>query len=59
MAKLTIRKTVSGVLLVAAVNYVMAVIVSATAAAIVVQTAGAIISAKFLAIATALKRASF
>jgi len=53
------RKTVSSVLLVAAINYVMVVIVSATAAAIVVQTASAIISEKFLAVATALKRASF
>lgn len=59
MAKRAIRRTVSSVFLVAAINYVMVVIVSATAAAIVVQTASAIISEKFLAVATALKRASF
>lgn len=59
MAKRAIRRTVSSVFLVAAINYLMVVIVSATAAAIVVQTASAIISEKFLAVAAALKRASF
>ena len=49
----------SSVFLVAAINYVMVVIVSATAAAIVVQTASAINSEKILAVAPGLKRASF
>jgi hypothetical protein len=42
-----------------AINYVMVLIVTATAAAIMVQAVSATVTAKFLAIATVLKRMSF
>jgi Flp pilus assembly pilin Flp len=59
MTKHTIRRTVSSVLVAAAINYVMVLIMIATAAAIMVQTVSATVTAKFLAIATVLKKASF
>lgn len=49
----------SGALVATAINYVMVLIVTATAAAIMVQAVSATVTAKFLAIATVLKRTSF
>lgn len=59
MTRRTIRGTVSSVLAAAAINYVMVLIVTATAAVIMVQAVSATVTAKFLAIATVLKRTSF
>jgi acyl-coenzyme A thioesterase PaaI-like protein len=59
MTRRTIRGTVSGALVATAINYVMVLIVTATAAAIMVQAVSATVTAKFLAIATVLKRTSF
>jgi len=59
MTRRTIRGTVSGALVATAINYVMVLIVTATAAAIMVQAVSATVTAKFLAVATVLKRTSF
>jgi hypothetical protein len=59
VTKHTIRRTVSSVLVATAINYVMVLIVTATAAAIMVQAVSATVTAKFLAIATVWKRTSF
>jgi hypothetical protein len=59
VTKHTIRRTVSSALAATAINYVMVLIMAATAAAIMVQAVSATVTAKFLAIATVLKRTSF
>lgn len=58
MSKHSPRRTVSSVLVTAAVNYVMVLIVTVTAAVLMVQTVSTTITAKFLAIAAVLKKAS-
>lgn len=49
----------SSVLVTAAINYVMVLVVAATTATILVQTVSATIVEKFLAIAAVLKKTSF
>jgi hypothetical protein len=59
MPKHTTRRAVSSVLVTAAINYVMVLVVAATTATILVQTVSATIVEKFLAIAAVLKKTSF